>query len=77
MSHGIELTEPLGDRHGEILSDDALAFVAGLHHTFNERRLQLLAARSTTSAPAIGGSPFPRPICPIGDVRSRGRWIAR
>ena len=72
MSHGIELTEPLGDRHGEILSDDALAFVAGLHHTFNERRLQLLAARSKRQS-ALDAGELPDFVVETDHIRS-GDW---
>ncbi len=39
----------------EILSDDALGFVAALHKEFNPRRLELLAAREARKARLDGG----------------------
>ena len=43
---GVELRAPLEGRAGEILTEDALEFVAGLHRSFNPRREQLLLARA-------------------------------
>jgi malate synthase len=42
---GVELRAPLEGRAEEILSEDALEFVAGLHRRFNPRREQLLQER--------------------------------
>jgi malate synthase len=43
---GVEIdAKPNGPRQDEILSAEALAFVAGLHRRFNRRRLELLARR--------------------------------
>ena len=42
---GVELRAPVGERGAEILADDALEFVAGLHRRFNPRREELLRAR--------------------------------
>jgi malate synthase len=42
---GVELRAPLEGRAEEILVEDALEFVAGLHRRFNPRREQLLSAR--------------------------------
>jgi malate synthase len=41
----VEVRGPAGDRFDEILTDDALAFLAGLHHEFDARRYALLSAR--------------------------------
>jgi malate synthase len=41
----LQLTEALEGRDAEILTADALAFVAELHKRFNDRRLELLALR--------------------------------
>ncbi len=38
-------TSPVPDDLQWVLSDDALAFVADLHRTFNARRKELLTAR--------------------------------
>jgi malate synthase len=42
---GVELRAPVSERGAQILSDDALEFVAGLHRRFNSRRGELLRAR--------------------------------
>jgi malate synthase len=42
---GLELRAPLEGRAGEILTDEALEFVAGLQRRFNPERERLLAAR--------------------------------
>ena len=43
---GVEIHSQPGGRQAEILSADALAFLAGLHRRFNRRRLELLARRA-------------------------------
>jgi malate synthase len=43
--NGIEIHGPVTGRVGEILTDEALAFIAGLHRRFDTRRRELLAAR--------------------------------
>ena len=43
---GIALKGALAERFGEVLTPDALEFVAMLHRAFNERRLALLEARA-------------------------------
>ncbi len=52
---GIEILGAPGDRHGEVLTQEALAFAAGLHRTFNDRRLELMAARVERQARLDGG----------------------
>jgi malate synthase len=42
---GIKILAPVTAAHAEILTTDAIAFLADLHRTFNERRKRLLAAR--------------------------------
>src|SRR5580698_4817037 len=42
---GVEINAKPSGRQDEILSAEALAFVAGLHRRFNRRRLELLARR--------------------------------
>jgi malate synthase len=42
----VEIRGPLGPRYDEILTPDALAFLADLHRAFDARRLSLLAART-------------------------------
>jgi malate synthase len=43
---GVELRAPVSERGAEIVADDALEFVAGLHRRFNPRREELLRARA-------------------------------
>lgn len=42
---GVEVTGPLHSRYDEVLTEDALALLAGLHRRFEDRRQELLAAR--------------------------------
>src|ERR1700751_2702162 len=42
---GVEINPKPSGRQAEILSAEALAFIAGLHRRFNRRRLELLARR--------------------------------
>jgi len=43
---GVELRGPVEGRFGEVLTDEALAFLAGLHREFEARRRELLAERA-------------------------------
>ena len=43
--HGVEITGPMKDRYDEILTTEALEFLADLHRRFEPRRQELLAAR--------------------------------
>ena len=42
---GVEVVGAIGEGYASILSEDALAFVAGLHRQFNARRQELLQRR--------------------------------
>lgn len=42
---GVKIVGPISPAVNEVLTPDALAFVATLHRTFNPRRVELLAAR--------------------------------
>ena len=42
----VEIRGPVEGRSGEVLTDEALAFVAGLHREFEPRRRELLAERA-------------------------------
>ncbi|MDQ3751554.1 MAG: malate synthase, partial [Actinomycetota bacterium] len=42
---GVEIRGPLGGRADEIVTDEAVAFVAGLHREFDKSRRELLDAR--------------------------------
>ncbi|WP_432988105.1 malate synthase A [Dactylosporangium sp. CA-233914] len=52
---GVEITGPLGDRFAEILTEEALSFLAELHRTFDGRRLSLLALRKEREAALQAG----------------------
>ncbi|HEX7189850.1 MAG TPA: hypothetical protein VF423_16700, partial [Actinomycetes bacterium] len=43
---GVRVEGPINDRYGEVLTEDALAFLAGLHRAFDARRRELVAART-------------------------------
>ncbi|MER7281801.1 malate synthase A [Dactylosporangium sp. NPDC000244] len=52
---GVEITGPLGDRFAEILTEEALSFLADLHRRFDARRLELLALRDEREAALQAG----------------------
>jgi malate synthase len=45
-AEGVELRGPVEGRAAQILSEEALAFLAGLHRAFEPRRRELIAARA-------------------------------
>jgi malate synthase len=55
-TEGVQITGPAGDRHGEILTSEALALVAALHRELEPRRAELLAARSRRQQELIAGA---------------------
>ena len=48
--HRVDIRAPVEGRHGEVLTDDAIAFLAGLHRAFDARRRDLLARRAERQA---------------------------
>ena len=52
----IEILGGTGPRYDEVLTPEALAFVADLHRSFNARRLELLGARRVLQAKLSGGA---------------------
>jgi malate synthase len=52
---GVEVRAPVEGRGDEVLTDDALEFVAGLHRRFNPTRAALLAARAERQERIAGG----------------------
>jgi malate synthase len=52
---GVEIVAPMDDRYDEVLTPDALAFVAELHRTFDGRRRELLARRAERQATLAAG----------------------
>jgi malate synthase len=53
---GVAIKGPLGPRYKEILTEDALAFVAELHRNFNTKRRDLLARRADIQHRFDGGA---------------------
>jgi malate synthase len=53
---GITFTAPISPRQAEILTPEAIAFLARLHRTHNARRKELLAARITRQAALDSGT---------------------
>jgi malate synthase len=53
---GVEVHGPVEGRHAEVLTDDALAFVAHLHERFDAKREELLARRAERVARWNAGS---------------------
>ncbi|HEX5949845.1 MAG TPA: malate synthase A, partial [Actinomycetota bacterium] len=54
-TEGIQVLAPVSGRGSEILTDDALAFVASLHRAFDAERRRLLAARVERQAELDAG----------------------
>ena len=50
-----EVKGPIEGRAAEVLTPEALALVAELHHRLNARRLELLQARLDRQVHALGG----------------------
>ena len=75
VAASLNLTAPLEGRAGEVLTPDALDFVAGLHRRFDGRRRELLAARDERQARFDAGE---RPdFAPeTADIRDGGWSIA-
>ena len=55
---GVEVRGPVEGRHTEVLTDDALEFVAGLHRKFETTRQELLSDREQRQARLNAGERF-------------------
>ncbi|HTW38651.1 MAG TPA: malate synthase A [Steroidobacteraceae bacterium] len=69
LPQGVALGHPLGPRHEEILTPQALELLAGLHRRFEARRSQLLHARTTRQAGYNAGE-LPNFLRETADVRN-------
>ena len=69
---GVEIKAPLHPRFDEILTADALAFVAKLHRAFNTRRQELLKARVARQA-RIDAGEMPDFLAETKHIRA-GDW---
>ena len=72
LKNGIQITGDMQPGYDGILTDEALAFVAGLQRAFNERRVQLLEQRKTAQD-AIDEGTLPGFVPETSDIRVR-RW---
>ncbi|MDH5373228.1 MAG: malate synthase, partial [Acidimicrobiia bacterium] len=75
MIDGIEVTGPIVERSAEILSDEALAFVADLHRRFNPKRRDLLAARAERQL-RIDAGEMPSFLTETRDIREADWSVA-
>lgn len=69
----IEITAPLGERYGEILTPEALAFLAELHDRFAGTRHELLAVRLQTRVDAANGRD-PKFLPETESIRNNADW---
>ncbi|MFJ3903699.1 hypothetical protein [Streptomyces sp. NPDC090025] len=72
-AHRVEVLGPPGDRHDEILTPAALAFLARLDAAFAERRRRILTARRHRRDLLASGSPLGLPRATSG-VRDDPHW---
>jgi malate synthase len=72
---GVELRAPVDGRAAEILREDAVEFVAGLHRRFNPERERLLAARAERQRRLDGGE-LPDFLPETKDVREADWQVA-
>lgn len=71
-SSGIEVRAPVEDRHASVLTDEALSFVAELHHRFEPARRDLLRRRAERQQ-RIDAGEMPDFLAETKDVRE-GDW---
>ncbi|PZS05353.1 MAG: malate synthase A [Pseudonocardiales bacterium] len=69
----IEITGPSGDRYDEILTPDAVEFVAGLHREFAGRRHDLLVARCERQQQISAGAD-PSFLAETAGIRADETW---
>ena len=74
VAAGIEIRAEPGGRQGEILSAEALAFLADLNRRFNRQRLELLKRRTERQKLLDAGN---RQFSPRDKIRSRRRLEGR
>jgi malate synthase len=72
---GVEVRAPVGAASADVLSSDALAFLAKLHRSFDERRHELLARRAERQR-AIDAGTLPDFLPQTRDVREREWTVA-
>ena len=73
MPAGVEITRRDVDHLDEVLTPEALAFVADLHRSFDPRRMELLGAREERQARFDAGE-LPRFLPETASIRDDGSW---
>ena len=73
MPAGVQITRRDVDHLDEVLTPEALAFVADLHRTFDARRRKLLGARGERQAGFDAGE-LPRFLPETASIREDGSW---
>jgi malate synthase len=70
---GVAIAGPAAAHSDEVLTPEALAFVARLHRSFDQRRRELLAARVERQA-AFDAGEFPDFLPETSHIRDDGTW---
>ena len=73
--HGVDVRGPVTDAHADILTGDALEFLAGLHRRFEGTRRELLAARVRRQQ-AIDAGALPDFLAETREIRERDWTVA-
>ena len=68
-SEGVEIRGPVRDRHRDVLTEQAVEFLAALHREFDERRRELLDARLERQARLNAGE-MPELLADTTDIRA-------
>src|SRR5690606_15064734 len=71
--HGAPNPGPMAERYAEILTTEALAFLASLHRTFDKTRHNLLAARAARQRRFDAGE-LPDFLQETKDIRDDAAW---
>ncbi len=70
---GVRIDAPMKDRYDEVLTPEALEFLAGLHRAFDARRLELLELRGQRYAELAAGGTLDF-LAETKDVREDDTW---
>jgi len=70
---GVRVDGPINDRYDEVLTDEALDFLAGLHRAFDARRRELVAARTARYEDIARGGSLDF-LTETKDVREDDTW---
>jgi malate synthase len=70
---GVRVDGPINDRYDEVLTDEALEFLAGLHRAFDARRRELVGARTARYQDIARGGSLDF-LAETKDVREDDTW---